>query len=97
MKTSIIYASYTGTTHVIAEQIQTACGGDLIEVKTRDLLSRVVSFMARHSPGMKVRESGTLPESIDVSGSDLVVIGTPVWGGKARAGHQESHCCAQGM
>ena len=82
MKTSIIYASYTGTTHGIAGEIQKQCGGDLIEVKSRDLLSRVVAFMGRHSPGMKVRDSGIAPDTIDLSGSDLLVIGTPVWGGK---------------
>ena len=82
MKTSIIYASFTGTTHGIAEEIQKQCGGDLIEVKSRDLLSRFVAFMGRHSPGMKVRDSGIAPEKIDLSRSDLVVIGTPVWGGK---------------
>jgi len=82
MKTSIIYASYTGTTHGIAEQIRERCEGDLIEVKSRDLLSRAVAFMGRHSPGMKVRGDGTVPDTIDVSGSDLLVIGTPVWGGK---------------
>lgn len=82
MKTSIIYASYTGTTHNIAEQIQELCGGDLVEVKSGDLLSRFVAFMGRHSPGMKVRDTGTMPEGIDVTESDLVVIGTPVWGGK---------------
>jgi flavodoxin len=82
MKTSIVYTSYTGTTQGIAEQIQNTCGGDLIEIASRDFLSRIVTFMARHSPGMKVRDSGTMPENIDLSGSDLVVIGTPVWGGK---------------
>jgi flavodoxin len=82
MKLTIICASYTGTTYGIAEQIQKACGGDLIEIQSRDLLSRVVTFMGRHSPGMTVRDSGTMPENIDVSGSDLVVIGTPVWGRK---------------
>jgi len=82
MKTSIIYSSCTGTTHGIAEQIRQACGGELIEIASQDVLSRIVSFMARHSPGMKVRDSGTMPEEIDLSGSDLVVIGTPVWGGK---------------
>ncbi len=82
MKTSIIYASFTGTTHGIAEEIQKQCGGDLVEVKSRDLLSRFVAFMGRHSPGMKVRDSGIVPEKIDLSRSDLLVIGTPVWGGK---------------
>jgi len=82
MKTSIIYASCTGTTQGIAEEIRKQCGGDLIEVKSRDLLSRFVAFMGRHSPGMNVRDSGIAPEKIDLAGSDLVVIGTPVWGGQ---------------
>ena len=82
MNVKIICASYTGTTFGIAEQIRNACGGEIMEIRSRDLLSRFVAFMARHSPGMVVRDSGTLPDSIDLSGSDLVVIGTPVWGGK---------------
>ena len=82
MKTRIIYASHTGTTYSIAEKIQQQCGGELIEVNSQDMLSRIVSFMARHSPGMQVRQGGTMPATIDVSGSDLIVIGTPVWGGK---------------
>lgn len=82
MNLTIICASYTGTTYGIAEQIRNACGGEIIEIQSKDLLSRFVAFMARHSPGMKVRESGVMPDTIDLSGSDLVVIGTPVWGGK---------------
>ena len=82
MKTTIIYASYTGTTHGVAEQIRKNAGGDLVEVKSRDLLSRFVALMGRHSPGMNVRESGAVPDNIDLAGSDLVVIGTPVWGGR---------------
>jgi len=82
MNVKIICASYSGTTFGIAEQIRNSCGGEIIEIRSRDLLSRFVAFMARHSPGMNVRDSGSLPDSIDLSGSDLVVIGTPVWGGK---------------
>lgn len=82
MNLTIICASYTGTTYGIAEQIRNACGGEIIEIQSKDLLSRFVAFMGRHSPGMKVRDSGSLPEDIDLSASDLVVIGTPVWGGK---------------
>lgn len=82
MNVNIICASYTGTTMGIAEQIRDACGGEILEIRSRDLLSRFVAFMGRHSPGMTVRDSGTLPDSIDLSGSHIVVIGTPVWGGK---------------
>lgn len=82
MNLTIICASYTGTTFGIAEQIRNTCGGEIIEVQSKDLLSRFFAFMGRHSPGMKVREGGVMPDTIDLSGSDLVVIGTPVWGGK---------------
>ena len=82
MNLTIICASYTGTTYGIAEQIRNASGGEIIEIQSKDLLSRFVAFMARHSPGMKVRESGGMPDTIDLSSSDLVVFGTPVWGGK---------------
>ena len=82
MNLTIICASYTGTTYGIAEQIRNACGGEIIEIQSKDLLSRFVTFMGRHSPGMKVRDGGTMPERIDLSRSDLAVIGTPVWGGK---------------
>ncbi|AGB03183.1 flavodoxin family protein [Methanoregula formicica] len=82
MNLTIICASYTGTTYGIAEQIRNACGGEIIEIQSKDLLSRFVAFMARHSPGMNVRDTGSQPDNIDLSESDLVVIGTPVWGGK---------------
>ncbi len=82
MKPAIIYTSYTGTTHKVAEQIHEACGGDLIEVKSWDIMSRVFMYMARHSPEIQVRDDGVPPSAIDLSGYDLVVIGTPVWMGK---------------
>jgi flavodoxin len=82
VKITIICASYTGTTHGVAEQVKKETGGDLVEVRSRDLLSRFVALMGRHSPGMNVRESGTVPDQIDLAGSDIVVIGTPVWAGK---------------
>lgn len=82
MKPLIIYTSYSGTTHRIAEQVREACGGDLIEVKSWDIMSRLFMYMARRSPDIKIRDDGVPPSAIDLSGYDLVVIGTPVWMGK---------------
>ena len=48
----------------------------------RSLLSRMISFVGRHTPGTKPEDPGSTREITDISGSDLVVIGTPVWGGK---------------
>lgn len=80
MESSIIYVSYTGTTRGIAERIQKNCGGKLLEVRAPDLMSRFVAFTSRHSSSGP--NSPTMPDVIDVSGSNLIVIGTPVWVGK---------------
>jgi len=82
MKPLIIYSSYTGTTHQIAVQVHEACGGEIIEVKSWDLMSRFFMFFSRYSPEMQVRNDGIPPGTIDLSGYDPIVIGTSVWMGK---------------
>ena len=50
MKTSIIYHSYSGITRGIAENIQVACGGDLIEVKLKKNYSSITAYITRMLP-----------------------------------------------
>jgi flavodoxin len=83
MKTSIIYHSYSGITRGIAEKIQKACGGDLVEVKLRQNYSSLTAYTLGCYRAMKEECDPIEPETIDVSASDLVVIGTPVWAFKA--------------
>jgi flavodoxin len=83
MKTSIIYHSYSGITRGIAEKIQEGCGGDLIEVKVKKDYSTITAYSLGCYRAMKEECDPVEPESIDVSTSDLVVIGTPVWAFKA--------------
>jgi len=83
MKTSIIYHSYSGNTRGIAERIQGACGGDLIEVKSTEYSTRLAAFTRGCYRAMKGTCDRIEPAVIDVTGSDCVVIGTPVWGGRA--------------
>jgi len=83
MKTSIIYHSYSGITRGIAEKIQKACGGDLIEVKLKQNYSSLTAYTLGSYRAMKGECDPIEPETIDVSASDLVVIGTPVWAFKA--------------
>jgi flavodoxin len=82
MKTSIVYASYTGTTRGIAEQIQAALGGDLIEVRSKEYSSRLSAYTIGCFRAVQKRADRIEPAEIDVSSSDIVVIGTPVWAGK---------------
>jgi flavodoxin len=83
MKTSIIYHSYSGITRGIAEEIQTACGGDLVEVKLKQDYSSLTAYTLGCYRAMKEECDPIEPAVIDVSRSDLVVIGTPVWAFKA--------------
>jgi flavodoxin len=83
MKTSIIYHSFSGITRGIAEKIQKACGGDLIEVTLKKNYSSITAYSLGCYRAIREESDPIEPESIDVSASDLVVIGTPVWAFKA--------------
>ena len=83
MKPSIIYYSYSGVTRGIAEKIQKACGGDLIEVKLKQNYSSITAYTRGCYRAIMEECDPVEPETIDVSSSDLLVIGTPVWAYKA--------------
>jgi flavodoxin len=83
MKPSIIYYSHSGITRGIAEKIQKACGGDLIEVKSKVHYSKLTAYTSGVFRARKEECDPIEPETIDVSASDLIVIGTPVWAFKA--------------
>jgi flavodoxin len=83
MKTCIIYYSYSGITRTVAEEIKKACGGDLIEVKPEEAYSTLTAYTIGSYRAMKGEKDRIRPASIDTSGYDLIVIGTPIWFGKA--------------
>jgi hypothetical protein len=59
-----------------------ATGGDRIEVHDLQHYSRVSKYLVGARRAMKGLADPIEPSSIDVSGHDLVVIGSPVWGGR---------------
>ena len=83
MRTSIIYHSYSGITRGVAEKIQKACGGDLVEVTLKQNYSSISAYTLGCYRAMKEEADPIDPGTIDVSASDLLVIGTPVWAFKA--------------
>ena len=83
MKLSIIYNSYSGTTRGVAEQVSAACGGKLVEVKSNEYSSRITAYTIGCYRAMKGKSDRIEPATIDVSQDDLIVIGTPVWAGRA--------------
>ncbi len=82
MKTCIIYNSYSGVTRRIAEQIQKASDGDLVEVKSKEYSSKLTAYTIGCYRAMKGMCDRIEPETIEVSLYDRIVIGTPVWAGR---------------
>lgn len=82
MKTAIIFYSYTGITRDMAGKVQAACGGDLIEVKTRQNYSSLTAYTLGCLRARSGESDPIDPGSIDITGYDLIVIGTPVWAWK---------------
>jgi flavodoxin len=79
VKTCIIYHSYSGITRGVAGQISAACGGNLIEVKPRKNYNKLTVYPVGGIRAMRGERDPIDPETIDVSGCDLIVIGSPVW------------------
>jgi flavodoxin len=83
MKTRIIYHSYSGNTRNVAEKVHAACGGDLVEVKLTSDYSRLTAYTIGCYRAMKGMCDPIEQKAIDVTAADILVIGTPVWAGKA--------------
>ncbi|RPJ53302.1 MAG: ArsR family transcriptional regulator [Methanobacteriota archaeon] len=83
MTICIIYHSYSGITRGIAEKVQAACGGDLVEVRPRTAYTTLTAYTVGCMRARNETPDPIEPASIDVSAYDLIVIGTPVWAWKA--------------
>jgi flavodoxin len=83
MKTSIICNSYSGNTRSVAEKVCDALDGKLIEVTSKAYSSRLSAYTIGCYRAMKGKCDPIEPSAIDVGSADIVVIGTPVWAGRA--------------
>mgnify|MGYP000872192041 FL=1 len=83
MNACYIYHSYSGTTRRVAERVRAACGGDCIEVVPRRSYHALTAYTLGCMRARNRECDPIDPEVIDVSGYDLIVIGTPVWAFRA--------------
>lgn len=79
MKNGIIFHSYTGITRGVAEKVQAACGGDLVEVTPMQKWNTLTAYTIGCLRARNEEAEPIEPGSIDVAAYDLLVIGTPVW------------------
>jgi flavodoxin len=82
MKICYIYHSETCNTRGIADRCLAATSGDRIEIRDLQNYSRISKYLVRARRAMNGLADPIDPSRIDVSGYDLVVIGSPVWGGR---------------
>jgi flavodoxin len=82
MKICYIYHSETGTTRGVVDRCLAATGGDRIEVHDLQHYSRISKYLVGAGRAAKGLSDPIEPAEIDVSGCDLLVIGSPVWSGK---------------
>jgi flavodoxin len=82
MALCIIFHSYSGITRRVAKKVKVACGGDLIEVMPKKRYNALTVFPVGGYRAMKGKKDPIEQKKIDVSGYDLIVVGTPVWAWK---------------
>lgn len=79
MKGITIFYSFSGITRGVAEKVKADCGGDLIEVKSKEKYSSLSAYTLGCFRALREEGEPIDPETLDVAAYDLIVIGTPVW------------------
>lgn len=81
MAVCIIYHSETGNTRTVAERLSAEVGGDLVAVRDLAGYSKVGMYLRGAPRALRGELARIEPAVIDVSGYDIVALGTPVWAG----------------
>jgi len=80
MKICIIYHSETGNTRHVAQHLASACGDPrLIEVSDRRDYLPLTQFLIRCKKARDEEMTPIEPSTIDVTGYDIIILGSPVW------------------
>lgn len=79
IRACVIFYSFSGITRRVAEGIRNASGCDLIEVRARTPYTALTAYTKGILHSRKEACDPIEPAEIDVSGYDLLIIGTPVW------------------
>lgn len=82
MNSNIIFHSYSGKTKNVVEQVQRAIGGDITEVSPRKPYTSLSVVPAGCYRALRGVSDPVIPETIDVSESEIIVVASPVWAGR---------------
>ena len=83
MRVAIVYHSLSGNTRRVAELLAGRLAGtadaDLIEVRDQRQYSTLTAYTTGAPRAMRGEVAEVEPAVIDVTGYDVIVLGTPVW------------------
>jgi flavodoxin len=79
MSVCIVYHSETGNTKKVAEYVAKATGAVLIPVRDTANYSKIGRYLSGARKARAGEKAVVEPSGIDVSGYDLVMVGSPVW------------------
>jgi len=97
MSVCIIFHSETGTTRAVAQRLAAATDGDLVEVRDLAGYSKVGMYLKGAPRALRSELAAIEPALIDVSGYDIVVIGSPVWAGNPTPAINAAVAALQGI
>lgn len=76
----IAFYSHSGNTKSVAEKIKEITGGDLFEIKTNHEYPKNYTDIINQAKHEKEQDfKPELTEKIDISGYDIIFVGSPVW------------------
>lgn len=83
MKTLIIYYSSGGSTRVMARTLSMHLKADIIEIKDLKKRSGLANRFLSSIDAFRESKTEISPERLDLSGYDLIYLGTPTWANNA--------------
>lgn len=83
MKTLIIYYSSGGSTRVMARTLSMHLKADIIEIKDMKKRSGLANRFLSSIDAFRESKTEISPAKLDLSGYDLIYIGTPTWANNA--------------
>jgi flavodoxin len=81
MKSLIVYHSETGNTKRVAEYIHEKTDSDILELKPEKKYSKIGMYTSGIKKALLQQRDEIGITNIDLSSYDIIIIGTPVWGG----------------
>ena len=81
MKTLVVYYSRDGTTRKVGEEIAKTIGGDVEEIFDTVNRQGALGYMLAGRDAMRKKLTTIKETKKDPNAYDLVVVGTPIWGG----------------